>query len=63
MIVIPNTSLEFHNSVSSINQLASVIELSHYQIARVNCLNLHFFITNKMAIGILYLPLITMQVC
>jgi len=63
MIVIPNTSLEFNNLVSSTNQLASVIELSHYQIARVNCLDLHFLITNKMAIGILYLPLITMQVC
>jgi hypothetical protein len=32
MIVVPNNSLEFNNLVSSINQLASIIELLHYQI-------------------------------
>jgi hypothetical protein len=63
MIIIPNRSLEFNNLVSSTNQLASVIELSHYQTTCVNYLNLHFFIINKMAIGIFYLPFITMQVC
>lgn len=30
MIFIPNNSLKFNNLVSSTNQLASVIELSHY---------------------------------
>jgi UDP-glucose 6-dehydrogenase len=41
MIVIPNNSF-FNNLVSFINQLASIIELLHYQITRVNYLNLHF---------------------
>jgi hypothetical protein len=56
MIIIPNRSVEFNNFVSSTNQLASIIELSHYQTTCVNYLNLHFFATNKMAIGISYLP-------
>ncbi len=63
MIVIPNNSLEFSNLVLSTNQLANIIELLHYQITHVNYLSLHFLTINKMAIGILYLPLITMQVC
>ncbi len=54
MIVIPYNSLKLKNLVSFINQLASVIELSHYQITRVNYLSLHFLTINKIAIGISY---------